>query len=98
MAKRSRNDFEEHDPEPVAANGLLNRRVFLEAMAVAGGIGVTGAAAEPLAVPQWSKQPGAGPSEDSAVLAELARSWALPGPYLVPLAKSAAACWARWRQ
>src|SRR5882757_5586580 len=47
------------DPEPVAGNGLLNRRLFLEGIALAGAVGVSEAAAEPLAVPQWSKQPGA---------------------------------------
>ena len=30
MTKRRRSDFKDYDPEPVAANGLLNRRVFLE--------------------------------------------------------------------
>ena len=46
--------------EPVAANGLLHRRFFL-----AGGAGVGlaalsgGAKAEPLAVPEWTKKPGA---------------------------------------
>jgi sulfane dehydrogenase subunit SoxC len=60
MTKRQRNVGQAHEPEPVAANGLLNRRVFLEAIAVAGAVGVSsGAAAEPLTVPQWSKQPGA---------------------------------------
>src|SRR5476651_2637988 len=59
MTRRRRSDFRKHDPEPVAGNGLLNRRVFLEAIAVAGAAGVSGAAAEPLTVPQWSKQPGA---------------------------------------
>jgi sulfane dehydrogenase subunit SoxC len=47
------------NPEPVAGNGLLNRRLFLEGIAVAGAMGATTAAAEPLTVPQWSKQPGA---------------------------------------
>src|SRR5262245_11229895 len=47
-----------HDPEPVAGNGLLNRRLFLEGAALAGAMGVTTAAAEPLTVPNWSKQPG----------------------------------------
>src|ERR1051326_1387366 len=56
MTRRQRNA---HDPEPVSANGLLNRRGFLEAAAVAGAAGVSAPAAEPLTVPQWSKQPGA---------------------------------------
>jgi sulfane dehydrogenase subunit SoxC len=45
-----------------AGNGLLNRRVFLEG-ALAGGVatvGVSGASSEPLAVPKWMKEPGAG--------------------------------------
>ena len=59
MTKRQRNVGQAHDPEPVAGNGLLNRRIFLEAIALTGAAGVSGAAAEPLTVPQWSKQPGA---------------------------------------
>src|SRR5471032_1053388 len=59
MTKRQRNAGQAHDPEPVAGNGLLNRRGFLEAIALTGAAGVSGAAAEPLTVPQWSKQPGA---------------------------------------
>ncbi|MGZ5842965.1 MAG: sulfite dehydrogenase [Xanthobacteraceae bacterium] len=59
MTKRQRNVGQAHDPESVAGNGLLNRRGFLEAIAVASAAGVSGAAAEPLTVPQWSKQPGA---------------------------------------
>jgi sulfane dehydrogenase subunit SoxC len=59
MTKRQRNVRQAHDPEPVAGNGLLNRRIFLEAIALTGAAGVSGAAAEPLTVPQWSKQPGA---------------------------------------
>jgi sulfane dehydrogenase subunit SoxC len=59
MTKRQRDVGQAHDPEPVAGNGLLNRRGFLEAIAVASAAGVSGAAAEPLTVPQWSKQPGA---------------------------------------
>src|SRR5258708_35904793 len=47
------------DREPVAGNGLLKRRLFLGGIALAGAVGVSEAAAEPLAVPQWSKQPGA---------------------------------------
>jgi len=47
------------NPEPVAGNGLLNRRLFLEGIAIAGAMGATTAAAEPLTVPQWSKLPGA---------------------------------------
>jgi sulfane dehydrogenase subunit SoxC len=50
----------ENNPEPVAGNGLLNRRLLLEGLALAGAMGATSAAAEPLTVPSWSKQPGAG--------------------------------------
>src|SRR6185369_10862004 len=49
------------NPEPVAGNGLLNRRLFLEGIALTGAMGATSAAAaEPLTVPKWSKEPGAG--------------------------------------
>ena len=48
------------NPEPVAGNGLLNRRLLLEGIVAAGAIGATAAAAEPLTVPRWSKEPGAG--------------------------------------
>jgi sulfane dehydrogenase subunit SoxC len=46
--------------EHVAGNGLLSRRIFLESALVAGvaGAGATATRAEPLAVPQWSRQPG----------------------------------------
>jgi sulfane dehydrogenase subunit SoxC len=50
--------------EPVAGNGLLNRRLFLERALVAGAGGAalttTAAHAEPLAVPKWMLEPGAG--------------------------------------
>src|ERR1700709_1955728 len=59
MKKRQRDVGQMDGPELVAASGLLNRRMFLEAIAVAGAAGVSDAAAEPLTVPQWSKQPGA---------------------------------------
>jgi sulfane dehydrogenase subunit SoxC len=47
--------------EPAAGNGVLNRRALLEGMLVAGagGAGMSTAMAEPLAVPRWSKEPGA---------------------------------------
>jgi sulfane dehydrogenase subunit SoxC len=50
--------------EYVAGNGLLSRRIFLEGALVAGTAGaatrtgVSGARAEPLDVPAWSKAPG----------------------------------------
>ena len=48
--------------EPAAGNGILSRRIFLEGAFVAGasGAGLAGASAEPLAVQQWMKVPGAG--------------------------------------
>ena len=49
--------------EPAARNGILSRRGFLERAALTGaaavGTGVTSALAEPLAVPRWTKEPGA---------------------------------------
>ena len=64
MRKRSESTF---DAAPaVAGNGLIERRTLLgRGVAFAGAIGtgvgpsLTGAAAEPLSVPQWSKEPGA---------------------------------------
>jgi sulfane dehydrogenase subunit SoxC len=46
--------------EPAAGNGLLNRRIFLEGALLAGATtaGLSGAAAEPLAVQPWMKKPG----------------------------------------
>jgi len=48
------------DPEPVAANGLLDRRaLFMGAAAAAGGAALTGQAlAQPLTVEPWMKLPG----------------------------------------
>jgi sulfane dehydrogenase subunit SoxC len=50
--------------EHVAGNGILNRRLFLEGALGAAAAGSAGAAAsaaraEPLALPQWMKEPGA---------------------------------------
>ena len=64
IRKRSKNTF---DAAPaIAGNGLIDRRALLgRALAVTGAIGtdvgplLTGAAAEPLSVPRWSKEPGA---------------------------------------
>src|SRR5262249_6835876 len=48
--------------DPVARNGLLSRRIFLEGALGASALGATAAAAaaEPLAVQPWMKTPGAG--------------------------------------
>jgi sulfane dehydrogenase subunit SoxC len=47
--------------EPVAGNGILSRRLFLQGALAAGaaGAGIRGASAEPLAVEPWMKTPGA---------------------------------------
>src|SRR3954465_12645627 len=59
---RKHGDSKEWQSERAAANGILNRRVFLEGafVAAAAGAGSTAAGAEPLPVPGWMKQPGAG--------------------------------------
>ncbi len=59
---RKNGDSKEWRSERAAANGILNRRVFLEGafVAAAAGAGSTAAGAEPLPVPGWMKQPGAG--------------------------------------
>ena len=59
---RKNGDSREWQSERAAANGILNRRVFLEGafVAAAAGAGSTAAGAEPLPVPSWMKQPGAG--------------------------------------
>ena len=51
------------DPgDPVAGNGLLSRRLFLQGTVIAGVAGTAGAAAQadPLAVTPWMKVPGTG--------------------------------------
>ena len=76
--------------EPAAGNGILSRRIFLEGALVSGAAsaGASGALAEPLAVQNWMKEPGAGfapygqPSrfEDKVVRAALSPpNPALPG-------------------
>src|SRR6267154_452950 len=77
--------------EPAAGNGILNRRIFLERTLLAGAAGVaagsSGAGAEPLAVPRWSKEQGGNftaygqPShyEDKVV-----RTWAAPNNPATP--------------
>ena len=58
---RKRGNSKEWHPEHAAANGILNRRVFLEGalVAAAAGAGATETRAEPLPVPNWMKEPGA---------------------------------------
>jgi sulfane dehydrogenase subunit SoxC len=48
--------------DPAAGNGILSRRIFLEAAVVAGAAttGASSAAAESLAVQPWMRQPGGG--------------------------------------
>jgi len=48
--------------EPVAGNGILSRRVFLESALATGAAtaGVSAASAQPLAIEPWMKIPGAG--------------------------------------
>jgi len=50
------------DGDRVAGNGLLNRRIFLERALLGGAasVGASQALAEPLTVPRWMKEPGAG--------------------------------------
>ncbi|WOH49302.1 molybdopterin-dependent oxidoreductase [Bradyrhizobium sp. sBnM-33] len=48
--------------DPVAGNGILSRRIFLEGALVVGatGAGLSCGSAEPLTVPPWMKVPGRG--------------------------------------
>jgi sulfane dehydrogenase subunit SoxC len=69
--------------EPAAGNGILDRRIFLERALLAGGAvagaSVTTAAAEPLPVLPWMKQPGAdftGYGQPSRFEAKVVRSFA----------------------
>ena len=81
-----RKDRKTKEPpsEPAAGNGILNRRIFLERVLLAGagaaaGTGVTAAGAEPLAVPRWMKEPGAnftGYGQPSRFEAKVVRSFA----------------------
>ncbi len=52
---RKNGDSKERQSERAAANGILNRRVFLEGafVAAAAGAGSIAAGAEPLPVPGW---------------------------------------------
>ena len=58
---RKRGNSKEWRHEHAAANGILNRRLFLEGtlVAAAAGAGATEIRAEPLPVPNWMKEPGA---------------------------------------
>jgi sulfane dehydrogenase subunit SoxC len=51
-----------HPGDPVAGNGMLSRRIFLEVglVTAATGAGLSSASAEPLTVQPWMKVPGAG--------------------------------------
>ena len=57
---RKRKD-RDGESEHAAGNGILSRRALLEGALIAGaaGAGMVEAAAEPLAVPRWSTEPGA---------------------------------------
>src|ERR1700674_2108135 len=62
---RERSERRLEEAPLVAGNGLIDRRALLArgtlfAGAIGTGVGtsLTGAAAEPLSVPQWSKEPG----------------------------------------
>src|SRR5712675_3360142 len=89
--KRSDEPFAEPPTEHVAGNGILNRRIFLERTLLAGAAGVgasaSGAVAEPLTVPRWSKEPG-GPFTAYGVPShfedKVARTWAAPNNPATP--------------
>jgi sulfane dehydrogenase subunit SoxC len=77
--------------EPAAGNGILNRRIFLERTLLAGaagvGAGTSGAFAEPLAVPRWSKEPGTNFTAygvPSRFEDKVARTWAAPNNPATP--------------
>jgi sulfane dehydrogenase subunit SoxC len=77
--------------EPAAGNGILNRRIFLERTLMAGaagiGMGTTGALAEPLTVPRWSKEPGGNFTaygQPSHYEDKVARTWAAPNNPATP--------------
>src|SRR5215467_13066511 len=67
------------EPELVAGNGLLHRRMFLAGGTVAMGALVDQARAAPLAVEPWMKIPGApfnGYGQPSKYEEKVARTWA----------------------
>jgi sulfane dehydrogenase subunit SoxC len=77
--------------EAAAGNGILNRRIFLERSLLVGAAGLganaSGALAEPLTVPRWSKEPG-GPftayGQPSHFEDKVARTWAPPNNPATP--------------
>jgi len=75
--------------EPAAGNGILSRRFFLERTLAAGaaGLGASAAAAEPLAVPPWSREPGSdftAYGQPSRFEGKVVRSWAAPANPATP--------------
>jgi sulfane dehydrogenase subunit SoxC len=85
---------DERLPEPAAGNGILNRRIFLERSLIAGAAGLgagalspSGALAEPLTVPRWSKEPGGNFTaygQPSHYEDKVARTWAPPNNPATP--------------
>jgi sulfane dehydrogenase subunit SoxC len=75
------------DSHAVAGGGLLDRRMLFHGALGAGAFAATGAGAEPLAVPDWSKTPG-GPFTPyglpSKFEAKAARVWAPPANPAAP--------------
>ena len=75
--------------EPAAGNGILSRRFFLERTLAAGaaGLGASAAAAEPLAVPPWSREPGSdftAYGQPSRFEGKVVRTWAAPANPATP--------------
>ena len=75
--------------EPAAGNGILSRRFFLERTLAAGaaGLGASAAAAEPLAVPPWSREPGGdftAYGQPSRFEGKVVRTWAAPANPATP--------------
>ena len=75
--------------DPAAGNGILSRRFFLESTLAAGaaGLGASAAAAEPLAVPPWSREPGSdftAYGQPSRFEGKVVRSWAAPANPATP--------------
>ena len=75
--------------EPAAGNGILSRRFFLERTLAAGaaGLGASAAAAEPLAVPPGSREPGGdftAYGQPSRFEGKVVRTWAAPANPATP--------------